>query len=279
MNDIRKRLNKFVETNDQQATENSEDAGSEALREQKAFYETFVRENRGDHNKVWSWHASSTVFEVSEPMLHGDVHWHYYLRNALVSDLAADSLEWRRYCGYLKSLDLHCEESKLPVIKRKLLEIDREIERVAAEKEAKARQEEEEKAKKGAKPKADTKKPDPKKGTDKKKGIEEAVKPFEEPQPKLEVSQVVSKEVKGRKRPHKPHESDQWRLFEIANKQLSLLPLDAITPAAYLEAFCHEIETRLEGDVQPHLEAEEKEQEGEMKEFLDIVLDGILESK
>ena len=279
VSDIRKRLDKFVDDNDRQAEDSAEGNISEALREQGSFYESFVRENRSDQGNIWSWHTASMVFEVNEEMLSSEIHWHFNLRNSLIAEVASDTHEWRAYLHYIKSLQLNCEESKLPVIKRKLLEIDREIARLAAEKDEKARLEEEEKAKKGNKGKTEPKKVDPKKGGDRKKEIEKQLSLVVDPQAKLEESQIVHKIEMGRKRPKMNKDQENWRLFEIANKQVSSLPTEAITPAVYLEAFCHEIETRLEGDVQPHLEDEEREQEDELKQFLDNVFDSILESK
>jgi hypothetical protein len=276
---LKARLDRFVDSHDGRRKESSEDADLEALEADMRQFDTFVRENRDTESAAWTWHSKSMTFEAVEAMANGEISWQFYLRNAILNEVCSDSIAWTRYCGFLRSLKLACNHDRLPTLMRKLLDADQEKHRLKLEKEEKLRQEEEDKAKKGGKAKVDPKKADPKKTGDKKREADDEKLEVEVPKLNTKKSIVEQPVIEGRRRPVKRRDDAGMRLFEVVGRQTGHLPIETLTPGIILEAFCDEIEMRLEGSVESQLTGEDISRERYLKEVLDGIFDSLLESK
>jgi hypothetical protein len=284
-NDLRKRLNQFVEENRGEgsvaelkrlANENAKELG---------VYKEFVR-TRLQKGNIWSWHAVVLNFDASRFLQPGGFHWAYHLRNTILEEVAHDSTSWQAYCAFLLSLNF--DQKKMPTVMANLHAKAEAAEKVKREKEEKHRLEEEEKAKKTAKPaKPAPSKPDPSKKTADKLNIDK--KDLADEQGKLSPDTSKSKLDLAKslvvpdsapvRRPRLHPQTDQWKKFEIINKQIGDLPVSSVTSGVILEAYIDEIEASIVGDLPIHFPAEEEKKEGHLGGILDSIFSQLLSSK
>lgn len=170
----------------------------------------------------------------------------------------------------------------------RLIEKAEAAEKARKEKEEKIRQEEEEKAKKQAKPtKPAPSKPDQSKKQGEKQLADSKIGADEAGKLSLDISKsklglaksIVIPESPPHKKRHLHPPSDQWKKFEIINKQIGDLPLKSVTSGVIMEAYIDEIEALITGDLPIHFPVAEEKKESQMADMLDSIFAQLLSSK
>lgn len=201
-------------------------------------------------------------FEVTAiPAKETQIHWTYYLKEAVFSQAFEDSVAYREYLAWLSDLKLFKLSQENPIVYTQIKREQEEQERIRKEKEAQAKLIEEEKnakSKPGAKAPAAAVKPDPKKDAGKKGAAADPKKASD-----LQLSEgTLAAPITEQKAdvPSAPAKTKparivcaDWRPLEIVNKQLKALPFEARSEGVFLEAYIDEIETKFNGGLQSQL--------------------------